>query len=197
MSDNNYIELIGTITKDLTSSRKQFDEQFYFSEISVCRTNKDVKDIIPIMITEKNINGINIKKGARVFICGEFRSYNDFVDGKAKLKLFVFVKEIAHACSDDDCNNAYVYGHICKAVTFRSTPLHKEISDIMLAINRPYGKSDYIPCIAWNENARYISAANVGDAVEINGRIQSREYTKNDTKMIAYELSAKEIRILQ
>jgi single-stranded DNA-binding protein len=146
------------------------------------RSNKEVVDILPIEIPERVTDISSIKKGCKVSVSGQFRSFNKVdKDGeKVHLELSVFVKDISLVDDSEyvPTNTIHLLGHICKKPQFRKTPSKREISDIILAVNRIYGRSDYIPCIAWSRNARYASRFEVGQAISIDGRIQSRNYHK-------------------
>ena len=196
--DNNVVTLVGTITDDLQFSHKTYNESFYKTFISIERLNKDVHDVIPLTISERLIDVNSIGEGTRVKISGQFRSFNKFNKEKQKksLVLFVFVKDIINISAiesqeDDwspeqaalvrecskDRNEIILDGFICKPPVYRKTPLGREITDLLVAVNR-YKKSYYIPCIAWGRNARFFSDTEVGTELNITGRIQSRTYRK-------------------
>lgn len=193
LMNNNVVNLSGKIALEPIYSHQVFGEGFYESAIEVERLSSQM-DVIPITISERLMQEVDLEKGDFLTIEGQFRSYNKVIDGKSKLMLTVFVRE----CKDNpECNNEnYIEltGYVCKPPIFRTTPFKREIADVLIAVNRAYSKSDYIPCIAWGRNARFASRLQVGDKVSMVGRIQSREYQKvlesGDTETrVAYEIS--------
>ena len=151
-------------------------------------------DVLPVTISERLIESRNVKVGSELQILGQFRSYNKMIDGKSKLMLTVFVREILDEDYSQNPNNIVLSGYICKEPIYRTTPFNREIADVLIAVNRAYNKSDYIPCIAWGRNARFVKNLSVGERVALSGRIQSREYQKKITDtdvkiMTAYEVS--------
>ena len=196
MIENNKVSVIGEIVSGFTFSHEVFGEGFYLVSLAVSRLSDQV-DIIPLMISERLLDVTQDYRGRTVEAIGQFRSYNCHEGVKNRLVLSVFVRELNFLEEFTDCtktNQIYLDGYICKEAIYRKTPLGREIADILLAVNRPYGKSDYIPCIAWGRNARYASGFAVGARVKVWGRVQSREYTKklNETeceKRVAYEVS--------
>lgn len=198
--ENNQVTISGTITEELKLSHTIFGEGFYTSYISSDRT-RGTADVIPIMVSERLIAVDDVWTGQNVRISGQFRSYNKRDAVRNKLILSVFVREL-EVVEDDAYNENEIIleGFICKEPNYRTTPLGREITDFLLAVNRPYGKSDYIPCIAWGRNAKYVSDMNVGNMVHIEGRIQSREYIKRfedgtTEQRICYEVSAGRVEI--
>ena len=196
--ENNSVTVSGIITKDFQYSHEVYGEKFYVSAVESKRTSR-VSDFVPITVSERLVDISAAWGGQKVKITGTFRSYNKHTETGNHLILSVFVDEIK--CVDNfdlDENEIHLDGYICKEVQYRETPLGREIADVLLAVNRPYGKSDYIPCITWGRNARYSSSLDVGTRIRITGRVQSREYQKrleNDATetRVAYEVSAKEI----
>jgi single-stranded DNA-binding protein len=151
-------------------------------------------DILPVTISERLINDKELKVGVNINAFGQFRSYNKLVDGKSKLMLTVFVRELLDTPIVQNPNSIVLSGYICKPPVYRTTPFNREIADLLIAVNRSYNKSDYIPCIAWGRNARFAKSLQVGEKIALCGRIQSREYQKrlNDEDvriMTAYEVS--------
>ena len=187
---------MGKIVSDFEFSHEIFGEGFYMVDVEVARLS-DSYDIIPLMVSDRLLDVEEDYKGAYVCVSGQFRSYNRHEGVKNRLMLSIFVREIHFMEEFTDytkTNQIFLDGYICKPPIYRKTPLGREIADILLAVNRPYGKSDYIPCISWGRNARYASSFEVGARVRIWGRVQSREYTKklSETeceKRIAYEVS--------
>lgn len=196
---NNQVTLSGEIVENFKFSHEIFGEGFYTAMLASERTSGK-KDIIPIMVSDRFVDTGADWIGRFVKISGQFRSYSRHEEGRNRLVLSVFAQEFEDITEYQiefefrHDNEIFIDGCICKPPIYRKTPLGREITDILLAVNRPYGKSDYIPCICWGRNARYISGFNVGDNVQFWGRIQSREYTKkiseNDVEeRIAYEVS--------
>ncbi len=183
--------------------------KFYVTRIAV-RRESGINDMIPVIISEVLLNPEILSGkyiGKTVEMKGEFRSYNKLgEDGKSHLKLFLFVKVINFKVDDnDDVNEIFLHGYLCKLPFYRRTSKSKrEISDLFVAVNRQYGKSDYIPCIAWNRNARSSASMQIGDCIELKGRIQSRKYFKKnpsnpeDGKLEeAYEVSINDMHLIE
>ncbi|MCI8514365.1 MAG: single-stranded DNA-binding protein [Lachnospiraceae bacterium] len=200
MMENNKVTVIGEVISGFTFSHEVFGEGFYMTELLVNRLSNQA-DVIPLMVSERlmDISGDYI--GTVLEASGQFRSYNRHEGSRNKLVLSVFVREVNFLESFDDytkTNQIYLDGYVCKDPIYRKTPLGREIADLLVAVNRPYGKSDYIPCIAWGRNARYASGFEVGSRIRIWGRVQSREYTKklNEAeceKRVAYEVSVSKL----
>ena len=197
MEENNKISLVGELISAPKFSHETHNEKFYTVKVDVKRLSGDI-DTLEIIISEKLYDIEKIELGTRYYIEGEIRSYNYYVSEteRRKLVINIFAKNLSIAEeTDDEClNNFELIGHICKKPIYRKTPFDREISDILLAVNRLYGKSDYLPCIAWGRNAKFASTLEIGDKIKITGRMQSRQYTKklNDNeeeKKIAYEMS--------
>ena len=191
---NNNGTISGKIATDPVLNHRFRGENFYYFEVESTRLS-GTKDVVPVTVSEHLLKEMDLGIGKRVKITGQFRSYNLREGDKSKLILRLFANEI---CADDrtegDVNYITLTGWICKPVILRETPLKREISDILLAVHRPCGKSDYIPCICWGRNARYASTLDVGTQINVHGRIQSRIYQKriNDTLTevrVAYEVS--------
>lgn len=171
-------------------------------DISVNRLS-DSTDIIPVMVSERLLDVGDDYKGMKICIVGQFRSYNRHEERKNRLVLSVFAREIEFVeeiSESAKTNQIFLDGYICKAPVYRKTPLGREIADLLLAVNRPYGKSDYIPCICWGRNARYVSSFTVGSRCLVWGRIQSREYVKKISeemteKRVAYEVSVSKLEL--
>jgi single-stranded DNA-binding protein len=198
--ENNKVSVIGEIMSEFTFSHEVFGEGFYMTEVNVNRLSEQA-DIIPLMVSERLLDVSKDYRGQVVEARGQFRSYNRHEGVKNRLLLSVFVRELDFLESFDDytkTNQIFLDGFICKEPVYRKTPLGREIADLLIAVNRPYGKSDYIPCIAWGRNARYASNFEVGGRIRIWGRVQSREYTKkvnevDSEKRIAYEISVSKL----
>lgn len=202
--ENNQVSIIGEIASRFTFSHEVFGEGFYMVDILVKRLS-DSSDRIPVMISERLIDVTQDYEGEFVQISGQFRSYNRHEEKKNRLVLSVFAREISFVEEENDkakTNQIFLDGYICKTPIYRKTPLGREIADMLVAVNRPYGKSDYIPCICWGRNARFASGFEVGGHVQIWGRIQSREYVKKldgelTQKRIAYEVSVSKLEYLE
>jgi primosomal replication protein N len=201
--DNNQVSIAGEVISEFTFSHDVFGEGFYILEAEVPRLSSSA-DLIPIMVSERLIDVKQDYRGKFVEVIGQFRSYNRHEENRNKLVLSVFAREIKivdELSSDVKPNHIFLDGFVCKPPIYRKTPLGREIADVLLAVNRPYGKSDYIPCICWGRNARYAETFNVGGHVQLWGRIQSREYQKKISenefeKRIAYEVSVSKLEYL-
>lgn len=198
--ENNQVSIVGTIVSDFRYSHEVYGEGFYMVDVSVNRLSNFV-DIIPVMVSERIVDVTENYDGRLIYVQGQFRSYNRHEEKKNRLVLSVFARELEFIEEESDelkSNQIYLDGYICKEPIYRKTPLGREIADLLIAVNRSYGKSDYIPCICWGRNARFASGFEVGSHVEIWGRIQSREYVKKineeeTEKRIAYEVSVSKI----
>ena len=202
--ENNRVTVIGTIVSDFTFSHAVFGEGFYLVDLSVSRLSEQ-SDVIPLMVSERIMDVTRDYRGCTIEADGQFRSYNRHEGVKNRLVLSVFVREVQFLEEFTDytkTNQIFLDGYICKEPIYRKTPLGREIADLLVAVNRPYGKSDYIPCIAWGRNARFASGFSVGTRIQIWGRVQSREYTKklSETeceKRTAYEVSVSKLECCQ
>ena len=201
--ENNQVVIMGRIVSDFAYSHEIFGEGFYMVEVEVSRLS-DSADIIPMMVSERLLDVNEDYKGSNIAVIGQFRSYNRHEEKKNRLILSVFAREVEFIDEIEESaksNQIYLDGYICKEPIYRKTPLGREIADLLIAVNRPYGKSDYIPCICWGRNARFASNFEVGARCAVWGRIQSREYMKkvNDSeaeKRIAYEVSVSKLELL-
>lgn len=201
--ENNQVTMIGEIVSEFEFSHEVYGEGFYLVDISVSRLSDSV-DYIPLMVSERLVDVTQSYIGETISVSGQFRSYNRHEEKKNRLILSVFVRELEFVDEIEDdikSNQIYLDGYICKEPIYRKTPLGREIADLLVAVNRSYGKSDYIPCICWGRNARYASSFEVGSHVEVYGRIQSREYIKKigeeqTEKRVAYEVSVNKIEFL-
>ncbi|WP_027307673.1 single-stranded DNA-binding protein [Caloramator sp. ALD01] len=191
-SNKVYIE--GKVVSELSYSHEMFGEAFYNFTVEVPRLSETV-DRLPITVSERLLPTVDVSIGKIVSIKGQLRSYNKVVDGTNRLILTVFARDINNIDTiSTSPNEIYLDGYICKAPVYRTTPFGREITDILIAVNRPYNKSDYIPAIAWGRNARFSSTLEVGTHIKITGRIQSRDYEKKiseteTAKRTAYEVS--------
>lgn len=196
--ENNVVNVTGKIVSNLEFSHELYGEQFYNFNLEVPRLS-EAKDLLPVTISNRLFEGLNLNAGSRVKIEGQLRSYNrqSPSEGKNKLILTIFARDIMTVGDDEfikNPNEIFLDGFICKEPIYRTTPFGREIADLLIAVNRPYNKSDYIPVIAWGRNARFCERLKVGDRTKIWGRVQSREYQKKNDKnevinRIAYEVS--------
>ena len=190
--ENNKVYLQGEVVTDPIFNHAVKGEEFYSFTMQVARLSGQ-SDIIPVIISKKLYVLHEIKKGSLIAVKGQFRSYNQLEDNKRKLILSVFVKEVCEWNQEANSNVIELDGYICKPSIYRTTPFAREICDVLLAVNRNYNKSDYIPCIAWGTNAQIVSGLGVASKLKLLGRIQSREYNKNLGDEIvtktAYEVS--------
>src|SRR5690554_2842114 len=202
--DNNQVSVAGEVVSEFTFSHDVFGEGFYIIEVQVSRLSNSY-DIIPIMVSERLTNVNEDCIGKYVIVLGQFRSYNRHEENRNKLVLSVFAREVNfmdELPEEAKPNHIFLDGFVCKPPIYRKTPLGREIADVLLAVNRPYGKSDYIPCICWGRNARFAETFTVGGHVQIWGRIQSREYQKKISetefeKRVAYEVSVSKLEYLK
>ena len=202
--ENNQVSIVGEIISDFQYSHAEYGEGFYMVEVAVSRLS-NFSDYIPLMISERLIDTSQSYIGQKVYVTGQFRSYNRHEELKNRLVLSVFVREIEFIEEETEemkSNQILLDGYICKDPIYRKTPLGREIADLLVAVNRSYGKSDYIPCICWGKNARFAARFEVGVHVQIWGRIQSREYVKrlNEDeveKRTAYEVSVSKIEYME
>ena len=208
-SENNQLVLVGKVTSDKRLSHEIYGEKFYIFDLSVPRLSGNA-DIIPITISERLLLEDELVPGKNIIIEGQFRSYNSYENNRNRLVLTVFAKEIKFAENQEEefkpskenaSNEVVLDGFICKKPIYRKTPFGREISDILLAVNRAYNKSDYIPCIAWGRNARFCENVPVGTEVRVIGRVQSRQYEKKyedgtSEIKIAYEVSVSSLEVI-
>lgn len=197
---NNQVTIAGEVVSDFVFSHEVYGEHFYVVNIAVCRLSNSF-DVIPVMVSERLMDVNADYKGCTLQASGQFRSYNRHEESRNRLVLSVFAREVSLVePEEDDQNPNYIFldGYVCKHPVYRKTPLGREIADVLLAVNRPYGKSDYIPCICWGRNARFADKFEVGSHIQIWGRIQSREYQKKIgeeqyEKRVAYEVSVSKL----
>jgi single-stranded DNA-binding protein len=198
---NNKLQLAGKIVGDPSYSYEVYDEKFYELTLEISRLSKN-EDMLPVVISEKLMK--DIKAGSYVLIDGQIRTHNKLEDNKKKLLVFAFARDVKILTEEelrsiDNPNYVELHGFICKQPTYRKTPLEREITDLLIAVNRTYNKSDYIPAIAWGRNAKYTGGMSIGTNIETTGRFQSRNYIKKidgkDVPMIAYEVSINKINL--
>ena len=202
--DNNQVTIVGTVDSEFTYSHEVFGEGFYMLEVVVSRLSH-MEDRIPLMVSERLVDVKESCMGKIVEVHGQFRSYNKHEEGRNRLILSVFVREFSFVGEEGTLtrpNSIYLDGYICKPPVYRMTPLGREIADLLMAVNRPNGKSDYLPCICWGRNARFAGKFEVGTHIHLWGRIQSRTYQKrleDDVveKRTAYEISVNKIECVE
>lgn len=198
--DTNVVNLKGELEDELEFSHEIFGEKFYSVKIRINRLSNSY-DVLPMTVSERLLQEIDFEHEKLVSVVGQLRSYNKNIDNKNKLVLTVFVRELKSILEIDtkDPNSIFLDGYICKLPIYRKTPLGREITDLLVAINRPYNKSDYIPSIVWGRNAKFAKNLKVGDRIQVWGRVQSRVYDKklevgSSVKKVAYEVSVSKVK---
>ena len=201
--ENNQVTVMGEVVSRFSYSHEIFGEGFYMVDVKVQRLSESF-DLIPVMVSERLLDVNEDYRGLLICVNGQFRSYNRHEERRNRLVLSVFAREVEFVSEVEESsktNQIYLDGYICKEPIYRKTPLGREIADLLLAVNRPYGKSDYIPCICWGRNARYANNFKVGERCAIWGRIQSREYMKkldeeHVEKRVAFEVSVSKLELV-
>ena len=198
--ENNQLNLCGVIETEPVLDHEVFGEHFFRLDLKVPRLS-GANDLLPVTVSERLMNS-QVTPGVRIAISGQLRSYNKVMGGSGRLLLTVFAQRLLQPNDEENPNAIHLVGAICKPPAFRTTPFGREIADLMLAVNRAFGKSDYIPCIAWGRTARYAAQLTVGDKLEVQGRFQSREYQKQmpDGEVmnrVAYEVSLNRLTCLK
>lgn len=202
--ENNQVTIRGEVFSGFSFSHELYGENFYTMQVKVPR-DSGYEDVIPVMVSDRMLDVKQEFIGQWICVEGQFRSYNKQEDRKNKLVLSVFAREVEfidYLVHSGDDNKIFLDGYICKDPIYRKTPLGREIADILLAVNRPYGKSDYIPCICWGRNAKFAEKLNVGEHCAIHGRIQSRSYMKkldeeHLEERVAYEVSISTLEVVE
>lgn len=203
LGGNNVISILGKVVSGCVFSHSVYGEGFYSFNAEVSRLS-ETTDVLPVTISERIIERDNFKVGSCVYITGQIRSYNNYVEdeNRNKLILTVFARDCENADPYDarSPNEVFLNGYICKPPIYRTTPFGREIADLLIAVNRSYNKSDYIPCITWGRNARFCEKLSVGDNIRVWGRMQSRGYQKKlpdgeVSERVAFEVSASKIEI--
>ncbi len=198
--ENNLVTIVGTVKNKPVFSHEMYGEGFYNVDLEVPRLS-DISDTLPITLSERLMLGLEMEIGKQLIVDGQLRSYNKYLDGINKLILTIFARDVKPSEEDSkNPNQIFLDGYICKRPIYRTTPFGREITDMLIAVNRPYNKSDYIPSIAWGRNARFSENLKVGDRIKIWGRIQSRTYQKkvSEEEVItrtAYEVSVSKMEI--
>jgi len=199
--ENNKVVVAGRVNTPLVYSHEMFGENFYQFDLAVPRLSSYI-DLLPVTISERLMGGVNLAPGTEIVIEGQLRSYNKFINGSNRLVLTVFTRETYLKNQDiKNPNQIFLNGFVCKEPVYRTTPFNREITDILLAVNRAYGKSDYIPTIAWGRNARFSQHLRVGDNIKVWGRIQSRVYQKKlpegeVVEKMAFEVSISKMEVV-
>ena len=201
---NNQVAIAGEVVSDFVFNHELYGECFYIVNISVSRLSGSY-DVIPVMVSERLIDVKNDYRGCILEATGQFRSYNRHEEAKNRLVLSVFAREVTvyeGESGEQNPNHIFLDGYVCKRPVYRKTPLGREIADVLLAVNRPYGKSDYIPCVFWGRNARFAEQFEVGSHIQTYGRIQSREYQKKVDEdkyeiRVAYEVSVSKMEVVE
>ena len=196
LMDTNVVTIIGKVVGEKEFSHEIYGEGFYIYNIEIPRLS-DAVDQLPLTVSERLLVGLDLKDGDMIKVEGQLRSYNKFIDGSNRLVLTIFARDIIPFEGGEELKNPneiFLEGYICTAPVYRETPFGREITDLLVAVNRLYNKSDYIPTIAWGRHARFSSNLNVGDQIRIWGRIQSRQYQKKfpdgrAINKVAYEVS--------
>ena len=191
---NNKVYFMGEIVSEAKFSHEVYGEGFYEFFVKVMRLSGRA-GLRPVTISERLIQGYDFKIGSSICALGQFRSYNKLEGGRSRLMLTVFVREIVEVAPSGNPNSIVLSGYICKPPVYRTTPFNREIADLLVAVNRAYNKSDYIPCIAWGRNARFVQNLKVGDRIALSGRIQSREYQKRISETEAVTMTAYEVSV--
>lgn len=211
--ENNYLTLVGKVTGEKEFSHEIYGERFYTFKLGIPRLSGN-QDMIPITISERLIGEDTLQEGKKLLVKGQFRSYNSYENEKNRLILTVFAKDVMEVEEKEEdeeneivkkdtiTNEVVLIGYLCKKPIYRQTPFGREISDILLAVNRAYNKSDYIPCISWGRNARFCQNLEVGSQVKVVGRVQSRTYEKKQEDgtvqtRVAYEVSVGSLEVLE
>lgn len=194
---NNKLRLTGIVTERPVYSHEVCGEEFYETKLSVPRLSGQ-EDVIPVTLSDRLLARTEVKPGSKISISGQFRSYNKLEGEHSRLLLTAFAREILPADDEVNPNTIEILGYICKPPVYRTTPFKREICDVLLAVNRAYNKSDYIPCIMWGRNARFIKDMPIGERLWVTGRVQSRIYTKclsedKSEERVAYEVSVSKI----
>ncbi|MDE5911015.1 MAG: single-stranded DNA-binding protein [Clostridia bacterium] len=195
--NNNKLQLVGTVVKEPIYTHEVFGEGFYETVVAVPRLSEQ-KDYIPITISDRLLARHEVQVGDKINLVGQFRSYNKMEGERSKLLLTAFVRDLLPIDENVTPNTIEITGYICKPPIYRTTPFKREICDVLIAVNRAYNKSDYIPCIMWGRNARFVQNMKVGEKLTVVGRIQSRTYVKNlgedrSEERVAYEVSVSKI----
>ena len=194
---NNRAEVMGVVADELVFSHEIYGEKFYTFTLKIPRLS-GISDDVKVMVSDRLLSDMELLVGDTVEVEGQFRSYNSYENGDNRLVLTVFAKDLRKAedvTEDKNPNSLYLNGFLCKPPVYRTTPFGREITDLLVAVNRSYNKSDYIPVIAWGRNARFCKNINVGDNIRIWGRIQSRVYQKHLSEEEVVEKTAYEVSV--
>ena len=188
MEESNQVKIVGCIKSAFTFDHEAYKEKFYSFNVEVKR-DSGKKDIIRVIVSERLIDVNKNYTNKYIYISGQFRSFNQHEEDRARLILYVFALEVELLSDTKNINDVFLEGYICKPPVYRETPLGRQVTDVLLAVNREYNKSDYIPCICWGRTAYSVGSMPVGACIRVAGRVQSREYVKDGEAKVAYELS--------
>ena len=192
---SNYCLLRGSVSEPPRFSHESRGERFFQFSMDVERLSGAV-DTVHVLAREQLLDALETDGGGKLCVQGELRSFNNRSGVGPRLVITVFARELSLGPGEDE-NRILLTGTLCKTPTHRITPMGREICDLMLAVNRRYGRSDYLPCIVWGLSAREAACWDVGDTVRLRGRLQSRRYTKlidgQSVEKVAYEVSVMEI----
>lgn len=195
----NEIILRGTLQNLPQFSHENHGKRFFRFILEVPRLSGAV-DILPVVADEQILSQIDPTGGEMLTVTGQIRSHNQREDGVRHLLIFVFATSIV-AEDGEPINNVYLEGPLCREPTYRLTPLGREICDAMLAVPRAFRRADYLPCILWGRIAQEVSRCHTRDVIAIEGRLQSRIYTKmtdeGPIQKTAYEISALTAEIIE
>lgn len=179
MEENgNFLHLSGVLTDNPVYGHEVFGEKFYYATLSVPRLS-GAEDLLPITVSERLMDDTPLTIGSKLALDGQLRSYNKVIEGAGRLLITGFAQHLVDPDSDENPNQVQLTGALCKLPSYRTTPFGREIADLMLAVNRAYGKSDYIPCITWGRTARFASHLKVGDKVTLLGQPSSPARTRS------------------
>ena len=192
---------VGCVLSEPVFSHENHGEDYFRIMLQIARLSGSA-DTLPLLVSRTQLEQTPVFAGERLAAEGEVRSFNNRSGVGSKLVLTVFVRTLRSAQADEpDCNRLTLQGTLCRAPIYRRTPLGREICDLTLAVNRRYGRADYLPCICWGTVARNCAERAVGDELRLEGRFQSRSYVKKlgeqSVSRTAYEVSAMSVQLLE
>lgn len=192
--ENNYAKLCGVMAAGPVYSHSSRGQDFYSFPLEIQRLSGNT-DTVNVILRREQLAALETEAAEKLCVVGQLRSFNNRRGEGAKLVITVFAKELFF-CDEEDANLVRLSGTLCKAPNLRTTPMGRDICDLMLAVNRRYGRSDYLPCICWGVKAREAAAWGVGTELKLEGRIQSRNYIKltedGPVEKTAFEVSVTE-----
>lgn len=174
--DNNFTRLCGSMCGKPVYSHSSRSQQFYIFPLEVERLSGN-RDVINVVVRQEQLAALSPEGSGKLWVEGQLRTFNNRHGQGAKLVITVLAKELGF-CDGEDENLVQLSGTLCKTPNLRTTPMGRDICDLMLAVNRHYGRSDYLPCICWGLKAREAAGWTVGTHLALQGRIQSRRYIK-------------------